>query len=347
MSTTGVYGGPVLLFGSGETSASGRKAHDAAFAELKPPVRVAILETPAGFQPNSALVAGKIADFIRHNLQNYKPEIAIVPARRKASPYSPDDPELLAPMLSANYIFLGPGSPTYTVRHLRDTLAYRYLLHRHLHGASIALASAAAFAVSVKVLPVYELFKAGADLHWVDGLDLFKMYGLDLAIVPHWDNLEGGEDLDTSHGYVGLERFEQLRAMLSPQTHVLGIDEHTVVELDFAAGSGRVTGKGRATICRGDSEIVVPNGGEFDLKRLGPFHAASPPADFEPATDAEAAKPASLPTGATELLDERRIARQNKQWARSDELRARLAALGVRVEDTRDGQRWTVTGPAV
>jgi len=337
-------GGPVVLFGSGETSPSGRKIHEHLFSELTPPVRVAILETPAGFQPNSELVAGKVGEFLQYNLQNYKPDVSIVPARRKDSHFSPDDPELLAPMLKANYIFLGPGSPTYAVRHLTGTLAYRYLVRRHLQGAVVSLASAAAFALSAKVLPVYEMFKVGDDPHWVDGLNWFGLYGLDLAIVPHWNNAEGGDELDTSHGFIGLDRFMQLRAMLPATTHILGIDEHTAVVIDFAAGTGRVMGKGAATLCAGDLDMTVPNGESFDLNQLGPLRDAIPPADFvpEPSPAPEAVVPAALPEGAAELLEQRRLARQNKHWARSDELRNQLAALGVQVQDTKEGQQWTV-----
>lgn len=344
MSDTGLRGGPIVLFGSGETSPSGRKIHERLFSRLTPPVRVAILETPAGFQPNSELVAGKIGEFLQHNLQNYKPDVSIVPARRRDSRFSPDDPDLLAPLLEANYIFLGPGSPTYAVRHLKDTLAYRYLVRRHLQGAAISLASAAAFALSSKVLPVYEMFKAGDDPHWVDGLDWLGLYGLDVAVVPHWNNAEGGDELDTSHGFVGLERFMQLRALLPAATHILGIDEHTAVVVDFARGAATVMGKGTATLCYGDSDVIISNGESFDLNQLGPLRDAIPPADFapEPLPSPEPALPAALPKGAAELLEQRRIARSNKAWARSDELRAQLAAIGVKVEDTRDGQRWTV-----
>ena len=54
--------------------------------------------------------------------------------------------------------------------------------------------------------------------------------------------------------------------------------------------------------------------------------------------------PEALPDGAAALLEQRVAARANREWARSDELREALAALGVTVEDTRDGQRWRVTG---
>jgi hypothetical protein len=56
--------GKIALFGSGETAPAGRQVHEALFRELEAPIRVAVLETPAGFQPNSAWVAGRLAEFI-------------------------------------------------------------------------------------------------------------------------------------------------------------------------------------------------------------------------------------------------------------------------------------------
>ena len=49
---------------------------------------------------------------------------------------------------------------------------------------------------------------------------------------------------------------------------------------------------------------------------------------------------ADLPEGAAELLAEREAARAGRDWAASDRLRDDLLALGLAVEDTRDGQRW-------
>ena len=50
---------------------------------------------------------------------------------------------------------------------------------------------------------------------------------------------------------------------------------------------------------------------------------------------------AALPDGASALLDERAAARAGKDFAASDRLRDELAALGVIVKDTKDGQEWT------
>jgi cysteinyl-tRNA synthetase len=51
-----------------------------------------------------------------------------------------------------------------------------------------------------------------------------------------------------------------------------------------------------------------------------------------------------LPTGAAEILERRAAARERRDFAASDALRDELAALGVDVRDTPDGQAWTVRG---
>jgi cysteinyl-tRNA synthetase len=50
-----------------------------------------------------------------------------------------------------------------------------------------------------------------------------------------------------------------------------------------------------------------------------------------------------LPAGASELLDQRAAARAAKDFAASDALRDELAALGVAVTDTKDGQAWSLS----
>ncbi|MFF5206793.1 cysteine--tRNA ligase [Streptosporangium sp. NPDC000396] len=52
-------------------------------------------------------------------------------------------------------------------------------------------------------------------------------------------------------------------------------------------------------------------------------------------------KPRSLPPGAAELLEQRGRAREAGDWAASDRLRDELAALGVKVADTPEGQVWS------
>ena len=81
--------GPVVLFGSGETSPSGRKVFDRLLRGLPDQPRLTLLETPAGFELNSDRVIGRVADFLRHNLQNYRPQVSVVAARKRGTPFSP------------------------------------------------------------------------------------------------------------------------------------------------------------------------------------------------------------------------------------------------------------------
>lgn len=336
--------GPVALFGSGETAPAGRKVHEALFRQIGAPVRVAVLETPAGFQPNSAWVAGRLAEFIAERLQNFHPQVTVVPARRRDGPHSTDDPQLAAPLLTANYIFAGPGSPTYAVRHLAGTWAWHAIVARQRRGAALALASAAAIAVGAHTLPVYEIYKAGSDLYWTPGLDLFGAYGLELAIVTHWNNQEGGANLDTRCGFMGVERMTRLEALLPPSATLLGIDEHTAIVLDFAAGNARVMGRGNVTVHRGGQEHVFVSGETFTLEALGPRRIPAldeglPSAVVEAVLSTERVE-ASPPPEVAALIEEREAARRARDWARADSLRAQLAALGYTIEDTPEGPRW-------
>jgi len=240
--------GPVVLFGSGETSPAGRKIFDAIFRKLPDASRVALLETPAGFELNSDRVIGRVGDFISHRLQNYHPDITIIPARKRGTPFSPDEPEIVAPLLDAEMIFMGPGSPTYAVRQLQDSLAWQMIQARHRLGAALALASAAVISISAYALPVYEIYKVGEDLHWKAGLDFFKAYGLPLVFIPHWNNNDGGDELDTSRCFMGRERFARLMEMLPPGLTVIGIDEQTALFMDPHASVCRVIGLGGVTL---------------------------------------------------------------------------------------------------
>jgi len=260
--------GPVALFGSGETSRAGRQVHERLFQRLPQPVRVAILETPAGFQPNAGLVAAKIRDFLVEHLQNYHPVVRFVPARRRDGVYNPDAPLVVEPIDWADYLFAGPGSPTYMIRCLTGTQTLARLRERWAAGATLAFASAAAIAVGRYALPVYEIYKVGADLYWADGLDILGALGLRLAIMPHWNNREGGAELDTSHCFMGVERFRYLRCMLPSDTVILGIDEQTACILDPQSGQVTVHGLGQVTLLTQDSERTIPHGQAFPLAWL-------------------------------------------------------------------------------
>lgn len=225
--------GPVLVFGSGEISPGAHHAYRTLFAALHRPIRLSILETPAGFELNSHWVACKVANYVEEHLQNFVPEVTVVPARKRGTHRSPDDPDIVAPLCRARVIYLGAGSPTYAVRQLRDSYAWHMLVAWQRLGAGVIFASASVLAASSYTIPVYEIYKVGEDVHWRKGLDFFGQYGLSLAFVPHWNNTDGGANLDTSRCFMGRPRFEQLAAMLSPGVVVVGIDEKSHLHFDL------------------------------------------------------------------------------------------------------------------
>ena len=57
--------GNIAFLGSGETSLAGGRIFEQLAREIPAPLRVSILETPAGFELNSGQVAGKVGDFQR------------------------------------------------------------------------------------------------------------------------------------------------------------------------------------------------------------------------------------------------------------------------------------------
>jgi cyanophycinase-like exopeptidase len=343
---TAMTPGLVVVIGSGETAASGRRIFHELFSDLSRPIRVAILETPAGFEPNSPWVAGQVADFLRARLRNFQPEIAVAPARKRGTSFSPDDPAIIAPMYDAHVIYMGAGSPTYAARQLRDSLAWRTLTAKHRLGASLVFASASALAISAQTIPVYEIYKVGQDVHWTDGLNLFGAFGLSLAFVPHWNNRDGGENLDTSRCFMGRARFAELLHLLPADVTVVGIEEHTGFLIDVGEGCCRVVGRGGVAILREGEETAYQSGQCLSLAALGPFQMP-PDADgvspdvWARVREAEtvACRPPSpeAPADIWRLAQEREAARSAGDWVNADAVRERIQARGWHVRDTPEG----------
>lgn len=340
--------GLIVLLGSGETLASSGKIHEYVARRLPENPAVAILETPAGFEPNSDLVAEKIKIFLDRRLQNYRPRVTVLPARKRGTPFSPDNPDIVRPILEADEILLGPGSPTYGARQLRGSLASEMIAARHRLGAALFLSSSATLSFGRYTLPVYEIYKVGQDLHWQDGVDFFGRFGLNLTIIPHWDNTDGGDELDTSHCYIGANRYRQLLQLLPKKTVVVGVDEHTGLIIDPAAGHCLVRGRGNVTLVRDGAETVFSTESKFAIDELGSWHTPNNGDDIDPdvwqealATRAERiAQDAAAPEAGEDvraLVDARQAAREQRDWATADTLRDEIAALGWAVLDTEEG----------
>jgi hypothetical protein len=347
--------GPILLFGSGETSPSGRKAFDLALSyvmeynevetgQKSNSPEIAMLETPAGFELNSYMVIRRVAEFVEHRLENYHPHTTIVRARKRGTDLSPDNPEIASTILPADIVFLGPGSPTYAVRQLKDSLSWKTALYRHRQGAALALASAAAIAVSAHAIPVYEIYKVGEDPFWKPGLDLFGPAGLELVFVPHWNNNDGGEELDTSRCFMGQERFDLLKGMLPTTAVIIGIDEKTILWIDPSEDCCRVIGSGTITVIKGSSEETHHQDSTFSLEDLGPYKSPEliskeEISELASYLDQGPAEPDQPTQAVLDLVERRQEARSSKDWAAADKIRAELAGLGWQVEDTPEGPR--------
>ncbi|OGK11894.1 hypothetical protein A2954_05030 [Candidatus Roizmanbacteria bacterium RIFCSPLOWO2_01_FULL_37_12] len=238
-------------------SPTGRKIHEYLIQDIAPSVKIALLETPTGFEANPHYWYERIAQMLQDGLQNYKPVITKVPALRRDGPNSTNDPSVLKPLLESDYIHTGAGSPSYAARHLKDTLAYEYLRNLSKKGTRISFASATAIAFGKYLLPVYEIYKAGEDLHWKVGLDFFSQWGLNLTIIPHWNNTEGGKEIDTSRCYMGEKRIKRLLEILPGPTTIMGIDEQTACIFNLNKKEVLLMGVGGATIIKNSEEKII------------------------------------------------------------------------------------------
>lgn len=329
-----------------------------------------LLDSPFGFQENVPQLTTKIIEYFDESLH-----VAVAPAslRRVADASALARATYLEDVRASRFVFAGPGSPSYAMRQWREidlTSALRNVLDA---GGLVTFASAAALTLGSKTAPIYELYKVGDDPYWLDGLDLLSTYGLKCAVIPHFDNAEGGNH-DTRFCYLGERRLRLLEAMLDDDVAVLGVDEYTAVVLDWASDTLSVFGRGAAYWRLGDTTTTLARDTTIDLESLR--RGGSPPRDGvrpdETPTDDLSAlgecvaaggpdsvaalahllkraasggeglvDPAPLVEG---VLRARQHARAAKQFDLADELRDVVVATGIEVHDTPDGATWSLPG---
>jgi hypothetical protein len=337
--------GRIAFLGSGETSLAGGRIFESLAREINEPLRIALMETPAGFELNSAQVVGRVGDFMKTRLQNYKPVVDVIAARKKGSAFSPDDPEIVKPLLHANMIFMGPGSPTYAIRQLKNTLTWDVIRARHRLGATLIFASAATISIGAHALPVYEIYKVGQDVHVVDGLNLFADFGLHVSFIPHWNNAEGGVDLDTSRCFIGMDRFGEWCGLVPAENETIGLDEHTGLIIDFESGLCEVSGVSSVSLVRECNPEMFASGSRFPLSELGEVHLPDPletdipPHVWEMCVNAPPLDENQPSEQVVALVQQRLLARASKNWSESDKLRDEITALGWTVQDSKDGYK--------
>jgi hypothetical protein len=263
-------------------------------------------------------------------------------------------PSALAPTIAglnaADLIFLGPGSPSRALRRWGGTPIVEQLIARIQNGATLSTSSAAAAASGRHTIPVYEIYKAGTNPVWLDGLDIIgALTGLAVAIVPHWNNNEGATH-DTSRCFIGEGRLQQLERALPDGAAILGIDEHSALTIDLGAKSVTVGGKGAVTIrIPGIGETAMHSGATESLATFVARFGAAAGAPRLPVATSETPLlvPATGPgvdvsSAVEQMIALRATARAERRFSDADALRAAIEALGVELVDEPTGARWSL-----
>ncbi|MEO7981367.1 MAG: hypothetical protein ABI807_10825 [Sporichthyaceae bacterium] len=303
----------IVVMGSGETTPTMVKVHREVF-EGSPPGPAVMLDTPFAFQMNRDELVTRTRAYFAQSVGR-EVEVAVWSgteddARREKS---------LALLDRAAWAFAGPGSPTYALRRWRGTGVPGALAGVVRRGGTVVLGSAAALTLGSHAVPVYEIYKCGADPGWVEGLDLLgELTGVAAAVVPHYDNKEGATH-DTRFCYLGEERLTALEAQLPDEVGVLGVDEHTALVVDVRARTATIAGNGLVSVRRRGTTTTFAAGESLGLDELSAMLRGEQVvvAGTSTAAVAPSAEPASTDQGgpAMSLRDEADRARADFEAA--------------------------------
>ena len=296
----------LVIIGSGETSPTMVKVHRELIATAGEGPR-AMLDTPFGFQANADDLTEKIGEYFHDSVGV---DVSVASWRRRDEPAAARE-RTLALLGRASWAFAGPGSPSYALRQWAETPMPATLAELVRRGGSLVMGSAAAVTVGAASLPVYEIYKVGDEARWLPGLDLLgTLTGINAAVIPHYDNREGGRH-DTRFCYMGEQRLLELEGMLADDVGILGVDEHTAVIIDVESGAVDVRGAGGLTLRYRDRESIVPAGESTSVdamaRALRGEDAASAGATGTPAREAPVA-PVVASTGLRADAEARRAA---------------------------------------
>ena len=255
----------LAIMGSGEAAPTMGKVHRRLFDRLGDgPVPAAILDTPYGFQENADELSARTVEFFATTVG--RP--VSVASYRSRDVDAVGAATALARIREARYLMAGPGSPSYALRQWAGGPIPAALADRLARGGILTMASAAALTLGVVTIPVYEIYKVGEDPRWLDGLDLLGVAtGLRAAVVPHYDNAEGGNH-DTRFCYMGERRLRVLEHALPEGAFILGVDSHTALVLDLEHGTAAVSGLGGVTIRVDGRSARLPGGSEVTIQTL-------------------------------------------------------------------------------
>lgn len=258
----------LTIMGSGETAPTMVTTHRTLTAQLPKPVKAVVLDTPYGFQENAPDLAVRTVDYFKTSINV---DIEVAGLLRLHDTHIAVDPVAvergLRAVADADYVFAGPGSPTYALRQWSGTSVATIINHKLATGGIVTFASAAALTLGKATVPVYEIYKVGQDVQRLDGLDILSTMGINAAVIPHYDNAEGGNH-DTRFCYLGETRLQLFESMLDEDTYVLGIDEHTGLVINLDSEEATVTGNGTVTIRLRSNSYVYESGSSIPLSSL-------------------------------------------------------------------------------
>lgn len=280
----------LVIMGSGETTPTMIKPHRAIFDALPQPARAVLLDTPYGFQLNADEISSRTVGYFAQSVGR---KVDVVSWRTEPPPGLERERALTA-LREANWIFAGPGSPTYALRQWTGTELPELLTRAE----ALVFASAAALTLGSHTIPVYEIYKAGIAPHWEPGLNLFEqLTGVPAVVIPHYDNAEGGHH-DTRFCYLGEPRLSYLERSLPDGSLIVGVDEHTALVCDLEAGTASVLGNGGLTLRRNGSSVRHEAGSVLPLSLDAQSHGAA----LRPEEAHE--KPAPAPTSIRVVADQ-------------------------------------------
>lgn len=255
--------GVIALLGSGETAPGMTKVHRRLLSRLGE-VHAINLDSPYGFQENVPQMTTKLVNYFATSLQTVLHPVSF----RSFESASEVERTIVRQLVrEANYVFAGPGSPSYALaqwRPLNITEEFERVLDA---GGTLCFSSAAVVTLGRYAAPIYEIYKVGTAPYWLEGLDLLGVAGLSCTAIPHFDNAEGA-NYDTRFCYLGERRLEYLESLLPEDVATLGVDEHTALILDLGADTAEVTGRGNAYWRRSGSTRILENGATVPLPEL-------------------------------------------------------------------------------
>ena len=254
----------LTIMGSGETAPTMVTTHRMIAAKLPKPARATLLDTPYGFQENAPELATKAVEYFKTSI-NITLDVAGLTQMIGADALAVE--RGLQLVSDAQYVFAGPGSPTYALRQWSGTPLAGLLTKKLRDGGIVTFASAAALTLGRFTLPVYEIYKVGEEPRWLEGLNILGEVGINAALIPHYNNAEGGHH-DTRFCYMGERRLAILERELPDDVYVLGVDEHTGVVIDIDAQTATVVGKGVLTIRVKGVSTEIASGEVMPLDRL-------------------------------------------------------------------------------